>query len=221
SGQPIPSIDPTSGGTAAPSNPISIPLSSGAPAVASSSPQQSSPTSDYAAVTAAPAAPITNGASYTVVPGDTMWGIAEKNGIPLSQLEALNPQIEHPELILPGQNVNIGGGGSSVSLSPDQSQPSAVVVGPSSSNDTSGAVTTGTIGSPGASGGGAVGFPEKSSYSNIGSEVEKVVNVVAADAKAQGWTDGTGSGTADIVKGVFEVDTHTSTDPLKINDEKK
>jgi LysM repeat protein len=47
---------------------------------------------------------------YTVVPGDNMWDIAQRNHMSLQDLEALNPQIEHPELILPGQQINLGNG---------------------------------------------------------------------------------------------------------------
>lgn len=46
---------------------------------------------------------------YTVLKGDTMWGIAKAHGISLQQLEAMNPQIKDPSLILPGQQVNLGG----------------------------------------------------------------------------------------------------------------
>ncbi len=40
--------------------------------------------------------------THTVVSGDTMWAIAKKNGIALSTLIALNPQIKNPNRIYPG-----------------------------------------------------------------------------------------------------------------------
>lgn len=45
--------------------------------------------------------------TYTVVPGDTMWRIATKHGIELSNLMAANPQIINSSLIFPGQTINI------------------------------------------------------------------------------------------------------------------
>ena len=43
--------------------------------------------------------------TYTVVRGDTLSGIAAKNGLTLAQVIALNPQIENPNLIYPGQTI--------------------------------------------------------------------------------------------------------------------
>jgi murein DD-endopeptidase MepM/ murein hydrolase activator NlpD len=43
--------------------------------------------------------------THTVVRGDTLSGIAAKNGLTLAQVIALNPQIENPNLIYPGQTV--------------------------------------------------------------------------------------------------------------------
>jgi uncharacterized YkwD family protein/spore coat assembly protein SafA len=45
--------------------------------------------------------------TYTVVQGDTMWKIATKHGIGLSELLKANPQITNSSLIFPGQTVNI------------------------------------------------------------------------------------------------------------------
>ena len=59
--------------------------------------------------------------SYTVKPGDTLWDIAAANGISLQSLIEANPQISNPDLIYPGQNVNIPGGGSAGG--PDQGSP--------------------------------------------------------------------------------------------------
>ncbi|MDK2903500.1 MAG: hypothetical protein PWQ93_1419 [Clostridiales bacterium] len=44
---------------------------------------------------------------YTVKKGDTMWGIARKYGVSLSALIKANPQIKNPDLIYPGQKINI------------------------------------------------------------------------------------------------------------------
>lgn len=40
---------------------------------------------------------------YTVVKGDTMWRIAVKHQVGISELKAANPQIVNPDLIYPGQ----------------------------------------------------------------------------------------------------------------------
>ena len=45
---------------------------------------------------------------YTVVGGDTLGGIARRNGIRLAQLLAWNPWIKNPNLIFPGQLVAVG-----------------------------------------------------------------------------------------------------------------
>lgn len=45
--------------------------------------------------------------TYTVQRGDSMWKIAVKYQIGLSELAAANPQIKNPALIYPGQRVNI------------------------------------------------------------------------------------------------------------------
>lgn len=39
---------------------------------------------------------------HTVVRGDTLWGIAAANGMTLSRLIGINPQIKNPNLIYPG-----------------------------------------------------------------------------------------------------------------------
>ncbi len=48
--------------------------------------------------------------TYLVQPGDTMSGIAVSHGIGLSALEAANPQVTNPHVIVPGQVLNIPGG---------------------------------------------------------------------------------------------------------------
>ncbi|MDO4542026.1 MAG: SafA/ExsA family spore coat assembly protein [Bacillota bacterium] len=50
---------------------------------------------------------VAGGGTYTVKAGDTMWLIAKKFGISLSQLIRLNPQIPDPNLIYPGQKINV------------------------------------------------------------------------------------------------------------------
>lgn len=47
--------------------------------------------------------------AQVVVSGDTLWKIARQAGISLPQLLAINPQISNPDLIYPGQNINVGG----------------------------------------------------------------------------------------------------------------
>lgn len=44
---------------------------------------------------------------YIVKKGDTLSEIAAKHGLTLKQIEGLNPQIKHPDLIYPGQHVKV------------------------------------------------------------------------------------------------------------------
>ncbi len=46
-------------------------------------------------------------ATHTVVKGDTMWKIAVKYQVGLSEIIAANPKIENPSLIYPGQVMNV------------------------------------------------------------------------------------------------------------------
>ena len=46
-------------------------------------------------------------ASHTVVKGDTMWKIASKYQVGVSEVINANPQIENFDLIYPGQVINI------------------------------------------------------------------------------------------------------------------
>lgn len=46
-------------------------------------------------------------ATHTVVKGDTMWKIAVKYNIGISEIKEANPQIANPDLIYPGQILNI------------------------------------------------------------------------------------------------------------------
>jgi LysM repeat protein len=171
------------------------------------------------------AAPAVDGATYKVVPGDTLSGIAAANGMSTSQIEALNPQIKDPDLIHPGQIVNLGSSGGATSSDSSQPEP-AIVVGdrqqPSSPSGSAGStIPHSSFGITGGSEApGAINFPDKSSYPSIGSDVEKAADDLSTGAKAQGWVDGSGSGTPDVAKSVFEADSQTSTDPLKIDDKK-
>ena len=45
--------------------------------------------------------------SYTVVKGDSMWKIAVKYEVGLSEIKSANPQIKNPDLIYPGQVLTI------------------------------------------------------------------------------------------------------------------
>ncbi|MFC4818750.1 SafA/ExsA family spore coat assembly protein, partial [Dokdonella ginsengisoli] len=48
---------------------------------------------------------------YTIQRGDTLSGIAERNGVSLQSLLAANPQIRNPDVIYPGQSLSIPSGG--------------------------------------------------------------------------------------------------------------
>ncbi len=45
--------------------------------------------------------------THTVVSGDTMWKLAVRYEVGLSEIKAANPQIANPDLIYPGQVLNI------------------------------------------------------------------------------------------------------------------
>lgn len=45
--------------------------------------------------------------SHTVIPGDTMWKLAVKYQVGTSEIIAANPQVANPDLIYPGQILNI------------------------------------------------------------------------------------------------------------------
>ncbi|MGA9524244.1 MAG: SafA/ExsA family spore coat assembly protein [Myxococcaceae bacterium] len=47
--------------------------------------------------------------SYNVVRGDCLWNIARRNGVSLNALIRANPQIKNPDLIHPGQKIQIPG----------------------------------------------------------------------------------------------------------------
>jgi spore coat assembly protein SafA len=64
---------------------------------------------------------VSTGSTYTVQRGDTLWGIAQRYGVSLQSLEAANPQIANPNLIYPGQTVNIPAAGVTPSAAPSSS----------------------------------------------------------------------------------------------------
>ncbi|MDD2203334.1 MAG: LysM peptidoglycan-binding domain-containing protein [Bacilli bacterium] len=68
--------------------------------------------------------PSTNASTYTVMPGDTMWNIAKKHQIGLSDLLEANPKIKNSSLILPGQTINIPKGTSIPNVPSAPSTPS-------------------------------------------------------------------------------------------------
>lgn len=45
--------------------------------------------------------------TYTVQPGDTMWKIASRNQVGISEIISANPQVKNPALIYPGQKLTI------------------------------------------------------------------------------------------------------------------
>lgn len=45
---------------------------------------------------------------HTVVPGDTLWDIANTYGVSLSRIIGWNPKIKNPNLIYPGEKVRVG-----------------------------------------------------------------------------------------------------------------
>jgi len=66
----------------------------------------------------------TSTSTYTVVTGDTLWGIAAKQGISLSDLMTANPQITNSSLIFPGQKLNLPSATSTPSVPSTPSTPS-------------------------------------------------------------------------------------------------
>ena len=46
-------------------------------------------------------------ATHTVVPGDTLWKIAKRYEVGLSEIKSANPQIKNYDLIYPGQSIHI------------------------------------------------------------------------------------------------------------------
>lgn len=61
----------------------------------------------FAAQTVITMSAAASAASHTVVSGDTMWKIAVKYQVGLSEIISANPQISNPALIYPGQVITI------------------------------------------------------------------------------------------------------------------
>lgn len=53
------------------------------------------------------AIPQTESRTYTVKKGDTLWGIAQRNGMTISELVSKNPQIRNPNLIYVGDVIKL------------------------------------------------------------------------------------------------------------------
>ena len=62
-----------------------------------------------AAVTILPSTPAeaASTSTYTVVKGDTLWKIAVKTTTGVKELIQLNPQLSNPDLIYPGDKINV------------------------------------------------------------------------------------------------------------------
>ena len=71
-------------------------------------PASADPTTKVHISTAAHTSNKDSGSVHTVKKGDTMWNIAQENGMALGELVALNPHIKNPDLIHPGEKVNLG-----------------------------------------------------------------------------------------------------------------
>ncbi|KGR91389.1 transporter [Ureibacillus massiliensis 4400831 = CIP 108448 = CCUG 49529] len=54
-----------------------------------------------------PVTALAAGSSYTVVKGDSLWKIAVKTETGVQELINSNPQLQNPNLIYPGQKINI------------------------------------------------------------------------------------------------------------------
>jgi LysM repeat protein len=65
-----------------------------------------SETADQASGTTATAPQPRRRANYTVKPGDTLGGIAEKTGVPVETLQLLNPELD-PQALISGQKIKL------------------------------------------------------------------------------------------------------------------
>jgi LysM repeat protein len=48
----------------------------------------------------------TKAATYTVKPGDTLIAIAHKTGVPVSEIQALNPEVD-PQILTEGEKLKL------------------------------------------------------------------------------------------------------------------
>ncbi len=53
-----------------------------------------------------PAHPRTKAKTYTVKPGDTLIAIAHKTGVPVSEIQALNPEVD-PQILIAGETLKL------------------------------------------------------------------------------------------------------------------
>ena len=63
--------------------------------------------SDAKVIVEAHTEPVSDEVWYSVVYGDTLWDISIRNGMTLSALLAINPQIRNPNILYPGDQVRI------------------------------------------------------------------------------------------------------------------
>ncbi len=94
-----------------PGDALNIPDGEEAPATESGTQTSSASASTPSAAPTQSGSSSANGA-YTVKSGDTLWDVAKNNGVPLNKLIAANPQIANPNLIHPGDKINVPVGGS-------------------------------------------------------------------------------------------------------------
>ena len=93
----------------------SVAVNTGGTASNSGSAASGSATSGSAASGSAASGSATSGSTaasarevwYTVVKGDTLWGLSRRYGVALDRLISLNPDIRNPNLIYVGQRVRI------------------------------------------------------------------------------------------------------------------
>jgi spore coat assembly protein SafA len=85
------------------------PQGGAAPAPTPSAPSSAAPSGP----SSAPA-----GGDYSVKRGDTLWDIARAHGVSLQSLIAANPQIDNPNLIMPGQQIHLPGASRSAGAAP-------------------------------------------------------------------------------------------------------
>jgi LysM repeat protein len=133
---------------------------------------------------------VPGGSTYTVAPGDTLSAIAAAHSVELSQLEALNPGITDPNLILPGQQINLG----DASNSPIQ----VATAAPASAT-------------PGVD----PSFPTTSTYDTNTTAVD-----TSNAQRVPGWVGAAAEAVSDPVEQVIQAAsaTQAQTDPLRIED---
>jgi LysM repeat protein len=208
---PTPTPDPTTTGAPTPT-PTPDPTTTGAPTTPTTTTTTTDPTpsaggsndptnNDEVTNTSAGS---NTGSSYEVVHGDTMSGIAEAHGVSLSSLEAANASnIPNPELIRPGEVVNIPGGGSA-------SADSSTAVPNASTYEVQSGDTLSQIA---ANHGVSLAAVEAANASNIPNpeliRPGEVVNIPG------GGYNGVNDST-DPVNNVITNSTHTNTNPLEI-----